>query len=25
MNNPANLTKLRSILMTEYRDLVINT
>lgn len=25
MNNPANLTKLRKILMTEYRDLVINT
>jgi len=25
MSNPANLTKLRSILMTEYRDLVINT
>ena len=25
MSNPANLTKLKSILMTEYRDLVINT
>ncbi len=25
MNNPANLTKLKKILMTEYRDLVINT
>ena len=25
MNNPANLTKLKKILITEYRDLVINT
>lgn len=25
MNNPANLTKLKRVLMTEYRDLVINT
>jgi len=25
MSNPANLTKLRKILVTEYRDLVINT
>jgi hypothetical protein len=25
MSNPANLTKLKKILITEYRDLVINT
>jgi hypothetical protein len=25
MSNPANLTRLKKILMTEYRDLVINT